>query len=64
MAGEKVYMSWREKLAAAQAVMEVLDKVDTKDGDREQELVDVIQVVLKLLVPVCNTKLIFERTER
>jgi len=61
MAGEKVYMSWREKLAAAQAVMEVLDKVDTRDGDREREIADVIYMVLRFMIPANTIRLTIER---
>jgi hypothetical protein len=45
-------MTWQEKLSVAQKIMGVLDATDVGAGRREQELADVLEIVVKLLLPI------------
>jgi hypothetical protein len=64
MAEEKNRMTWRDKMAGAQKVMECLESIDTKDdgGARKQELADVLEIAAKLLFPFYAVRLIADRT--
>jgi len=55
----KHYMSWDDKIKSVERVMHILDQIDVKDGDRERELVDVLELTTKLLLPNHHVKLSF-----
>lgn len=54
----KHYMSWSDKIKATEKIMKILDETDVKDGDREQELIDILELAAKLLLPYRHVKLL------
>jgi hypothetical protein len=59
MSTNSTMMSWQDKLESAKKVMEVLDHVEVKDGDKERELLDILVLTAKLLLPCQNVTLSF-----
>ncbi len=53
-------MSWQDKHGSVIKVMEVLDQVNAKGGDKERELLDILLLTAKLLLPAHNVKLLIE----
>jgi hypothetical protein len=48
---EKQEMTWQERLANVAQVVTVLEGIDTKGGDRDTELLNILEMVAQTVYP-------------